>query len=345
MSEDDKRDFSSLVTKLGEMVTLLTETQKEAQNYLEFIGQDSTRKLPNETTQQAIDKIENLLNNINNINEKRKNVIQVSENAIGVIKTTLSFVEDLVNTSKQNETRDAETSNELIKKVIYLEEEKMKEEIKPKNDWILNRKKEFEERRKQLETSFLNTNLFEKTHEILSIADLRKIEEWTSMKATDVIFDSLTDNFEKTKNDFAEKVFNQESILLVIEDTKGNKFGGFVKTKINEREKYLYDQNGFVFSLVSKTKLTTPTKFLSTDQNSQFMLYGDTNEELCGVGGGHDIALFKKGSGQCYCDQYSFDYKGMSNVLCGSQNFVPKHFIVVQMKDLSEVQNNVIQQV
>ena len=69
--------------------------------------------------------------------------------------------------------------------------------------------------------------------------------------------------------------------------------------------------------------------------------YQKSNSILLGIGGGHDIRVYKKGQNGSCCHQTdsatSFNYEGISCSLCSSSNsgrqyFTPKRITVIQMK-------------
>ena len=49
----------------------------------------------------------------------------------------------------------------------------------------------------------------------------------------DVIFNSDKDKWEYRNSEFSEKLVGKKNIVVVIEDTNGNKFGGYVGNVIN----------------------------------------------------------------------------------------------------------------
>ena len=54
---------------------------------------------------------------------------------------------------------------------------------------------------------------------------------------------------------------------------------------------------------------------------------------LFAFGWSGDICVCKQNNKtQPYCKQYSFEYEGISNALCGKYYFTPKRIIVIEMK-------------
>ncbi|GAB1224869.1 hypothetical protein ENUP19_0223G0022 [Entamoeba nuttalli] len=124
-----------------------------------------------------------------------------------------------------------------------------------------------------------------------------------------------------------------ENIIIIIEDTEGNKFGGYVNSKIDKDEWYINDSQSFVFSLESNGRMKGMTKFDIKEPEYAFYLYNQSNNYLFSFGYRHDICVYKENiKTQTYCDQDSFEYKGIQYSLCGKYYFTPKRFIVIEMK-------------
>ena len=58
-----------------------------------------------------------------------------------------------------------------------------------------------------------------------------QIEEWTTLKCGEIVFDSTKDNWEKETSIFDDCIINKKQLIIIIEDTKGNKFGGYINSK------------------------------------------------------------------------------------------------------------------
>ncbi|BFU26007.1 trichohyalin, putative [Entamoeba histolytica] len=123
--------------------------------------------------------------------------------------------------------------------------------------------------------------------------------------------------------------------MIVIEDEEGNKFGGYVNSKIDEVESCITDQKSFLFSLESNGRIEEMKKFDIKEQEYAFYLNSQTDDCLFSFGYG-DIVVFKENDKTLsYCQQDSFSYKGISNMICGKQlpeHFIPKRIIVIEMK-------------
>ena len=80
----------------------------------------------------------------------------------------------------------------------------------------------------------------------------RNQKEWTSRKVSNILFDSDIDNWNQNTSVFDQRIINKEHIIIIIEDSNGNKFGGYVNSKIDEVNDWINDPKSFLFSLESK---------------------------------------------------------------------------------------------
>ncbi|BFU24681.1 trichohyalin, putative [Entamoeba histolytica] len=141
-----------------------------------------------------------------------------------------------------------------------------------------------------------------------------QLEEWTNRKVFNILFDSDIDNWSKDTSVFYQRIKNKEHIIIIIEDEEGNKFGGYVDSKIDKvgADDWINDSKSFVFSL---------------DQ---------TDNCLFAFGYYGDICVHKANyKTKSFCYQDSFEYEGIPNALCGKQHpyrFTPKRIIVIEMK-------------
>ncbi|BFU22331.1 trichohyalin, putative [Entamoeba histolytica] len=121
----------------------------------------------------------------------------------------------------------------------------------------------------------------------------------------------------KSTSVFDQKIINKEHIIIIIEDEEGNKFGGYVNSKIDKVGNgfigdYIYDSKSFVFSLESNGRIEGMMKFDIKLQQYAFILYNQS----------HD------------CFQNCFEYNGIENALCGKEIpecFTSKRIIVIEM--------------
>ena len=127
---------------------------------------------------------------------------------------------------------------------------------------------------------------------------------------------------------------NKSNLMIVIEDDKNNKFGGYISSKIYKYDSWITDSNAFVFSLKSNGRLNGMKKFNITEPQHAFILCQKSDSYyLFSIGAGVDIGVYKKNySNGGWGTQCSFNYEGHQDVLKGSDfNFEMKRFVVIQM--------------
>ncbi|BFU22821.1 trichohyalin, putative [Entamoeba histolytica] len=149
---------------------------------------------------------------------------------------------------------------------------------------------------------------------------IKQIEELTEKRINNIIFDSDKDDWNKNTSVFDQRIWNKEYVIIIIEDSEGNKFGGYVNSKIDKigTGECINDSKSFVFSLESNGRIEGMKKF-------------DIKKSTI------DIAVFKENDKtKSYCCQYSFEYEGIKSALCGKEYpnnyFTPKRIIVIEMK-------------
>ena len=164
----------------------------------------------------------------------------------------------------------------------------------------------------------------------VSEKEVQIIENWCDMTLNDVIFDSNYDDWKIGTSVFHEKLFGKENIIIIIEEEKGNVFGVFLNTIINDirivdEDELFYgrtiaDMNAFTFSLRSNGRIPQPEKYPMREEYMEwaFQLFDENFPVLCNIGGGNDIAIMRDGmklTGTTV--QSSFDYLGKQDVFVG----------------------------
>ncbi|BFU24708.1 trichohyalin, putative [Entamoeba histolytica] len=162
---------------------------------------------------------------------------------------------------------------------------------------------------------------------------IKQIEELTEKRISNILFDSDKDDWKINTSVFEERIWNKEHIIIIIEDEDGNKFGGYVNSKIDKVDDWIYDSKSFVFSLESNGRMKGMKKFDIKEPQYAFYLYNQSDDYLFAFGYGSDIDVYKENNKTySYCVQCSFEYKVISNALCGKYHFTPKRIIVIEMK-------------
>ncbi|BFU24127.1 predicted protein [Entamoeba histolytica] len=334
--------IKEVVETLPNIQQSIDDTTKNYQYYIGSIKNEVFKIKENETYSEAIKRGEGIIDRIDEVVRRRKLVIEKSQETIKQIEIMKKQMSRIIEECNNDEETLSKTRNELIDKIISIEEMKMKDKIlrkpeetdtitsefnKKKEDWktyytdYLERKKRKEEERKRQELERLTRILGEAS--------------WTNRKIGNILFDSDNDNWNILTSVFDQKMMNKEHLIIIIEDTKGNKFGGYVNSKIDKCSHYIDDSKSFVFSLESNGRMKGMMKFDIKQPQYAFYLNNKYDNYLFSFGL-DDIFVYKENDKtQSHCYQHSFEYEGISNALCGKQlpnNFTPKRIIVIEMK-------------
>ncbi|BFU23421.1 predicted protein [Entamoeba histolytica] len=344
--------IKEVVETLPNIQQSIDDTTKNYQYYIGSIKNEVFRIKPNETYSEAIKRGEGIFDRIDETERRRKVVIEKSHETINQIEIMKKQMSRIIEECKIDEETLSKTRNELIDKIISTEEMKMKDKIfreteekdtitsefnKKKEEWqtyysdyLERKKREEEERRKKEERKKQEQ---EKRLRIMkgmnTIEEMLQLEEWTNRKVGNILFDSDKDDWKVNTSVFDQRIMNKEHIIIIIEDEEGNKFGGYVNSKI-DKVGWINDSKSFVFSLKSNGRMKGMMKFDIKEPQHAFCLYNQSHKCLFEFGG--DILVCKenyKTASHCYQD--SFDYKGISKALCGKYYFTPKRIIVIEM--------------
>ncbi|BFU25338.1 predicted protein [Entamoeba histolytica] len=338
--------IKEVVKPLPNIQQSIDDTTKNYQYYIGSIQNEVFKIKPDETYEQAIKRGEGIIDKMHETERRRKIVTEKGEetiNQIEIMKNKMSRIIEECNSDK--ETLD-KTRNELIDKIISIEEMIMKNKIfrKPKErDTIaeeFNKKKEewekhysdYLERKKRKEEERLRIMKGMNTME-----EMLQLEEWTNRKVGNILFDSDKDDWNVNKSVFDERIMNKEHIIIIIEDEDRNKFGGYVNSKVDKIHSYIKDSKSFVFSLESKGRIEGMKKFDIKHTENTFYLHSQSSDGLFGFGKyGSDIFMCKENNKtKSWCYQYSYSYEGISNTLCGKEypdRFTTKRIMVIEMK-------------
>ena len=82
-------------------------------------------------------------------------------------------------------------------------------------------------------------------HYNLDIKEIQQIEIWSNKQIGELIFDTKKDNQNGKESVFVDKVFNKPNLIFVIEDTEGNKFGGYSHVACSVFNRTSNDKNSF----------------------------------------------------------------------------------------------------
>ena len=272
------------------------------------------------------------------------------------LKKDFSTEEECITKPEESENeRNKKECEELLKEITEKEEsmKKIKEDIEKEKKEMLSIKVELEELMRELKKERNEFN--EKKSEYIQKNEIynyipnikynllnhqiKQLEEWTSLKCSDVLFDSDRDNWKERTSVFDSKIIGNKQLVFLIEDEDGEKFGYYLNSEIidNYISTMKTDQKSFLFNLESNGRLSEAMKFEIKDKyKGGYKLCDKSQYWLIELG---DIRLFKennKNDSHCYQNDDIFDYHGIDKALCGKKefynSFIPKRIVVIQMQ-------------
>ena len=188
------------------------------------------------------------------------------------------------------------------------------------------------------------------TIDILSSDQIHQLEEWTELKCSEIVFDSIKDDWNERTSIFNERIIGKKRLLFLIKEKDNELFGYHFAPEIVDEmndydlhERLSADETCFSFILSSPRKSFQPMKYeVNKLENGGLLLFDndDAKGRLISLG---DITLMKEMDRQyCICLQSgSFNYHGVKNPLCSKtvKSFPPKvddyfvvdRIVVVQM--------------
>ena len=252
----------------------------------------------------------------------------------------------------------------LIEEIKELEQEMLEDKLKfskKKNELIEKIKEKMEKNSKEyeIEEEYWNgekINIFSIEKELKMKKEIfdsnfeeKEIEEniikISGMSIKEEIFHSDQNKWEINNSEFCEKLNGKRNIIIVIKDTEGNIFGGYISTDMIEN-KYLFDNNGYLFSIKKNGEITNKKYSIKNNEYS-FTIETDNSPGLFSFGGEDkgnknyfkDICIYKKDykSKNNFCKQHSYEYYGEENALIGKQEFEIKKIIVYEMEETVEM--------
>ncbi|BFU26557.1 predicted protein [Entamoeba histolytica] len=314
--------YKELVETLQYIQQSIDDT-KDYKCYLGSIKNEVFEIKDDETYSEAIKRGEGIFDRIDETERRRILVIEKGQEIVNKIKTVADKISRIIEECNNDEETVNKVKNELIDKIISIEEMIMKEEInkiktrfnknkeereKRYSDYLERKMRKEDERKKQEQEERLQRMRGMSTPKY----QIEQIEEWTERKVGNVLFDSDIDDWKEDTSVFGER--------------KIDKYG----------YDWINDSKSFVFSLESNGRIEGMMKFDIKQPQFAFYLHNQSCDCLFGFGNGHDIRVCKENDKtKSWCEQCSFEYKGISNTLCGKlypDRFTPKRIIVIEMK-------------
>lgn len=246
-------------------------------------------------------------------------------------------IDKFIETCENEKDLLAKNNNEIIKQLnqlndILVNNIEIRKTLNKQNEMLY--KEEPNEEIERLKNELQKEKLKQLERFNLTSIEKNQLEEWTGRKITEVIFNSDYHDWKCNTSVFGAIVMDKPKLILMIEDMKGNKFGAFNSNPISKVGGFTYDSNAFVFSLQSKGRLNEMKKFPISKSSEAFFMYPRNHHWLISIGsdggknGKDDITIMKQdcqyispGNG---CVQYTYQYYGIENALCGSSSFSVK---------------------
>ena len=278
-------------------------------------------------SQNIIIELNQLKNDLTNLTNLTYYIYEVTNQNINSLNVYLNsnFVKKEEIETIINEL-SMKNKNRIFKNHIKAKE---KQRINEKTHTKMNSKDEFSEE--------LVKNEYNLTSE-----QNQKLEEWTGLHCSDILFDSDVDDWSNPEN-FNKKIIEKQQLTFLIEDEDGELFGYYFDTKILKTYNYYQetDSNSFHFNLQSKNqRLKEPMKFKIKDlKKGAIQLYDNSDQWLIVFGDIYLKNFIYKNESYCYQSENYFNYNGTENALCGKEPenygemyFTPKRILVIQME-------------
>ncbi|EDR23016.1 hypothetical protein EDI_123210 [Entamoeba dispar SAW760] len=333
----ENRWWDEILQRKEEVEELLKQTKQEGIS-IEQLEQQNVNNHEND----LIDNTEEILNKI-------KWKIQLTEEKISKRNVILQHLKEGVNKIKRiNQKQEdeeiimKEITNDIVRKLIFIEENKYKEEIKEIEskcqEMINKRKEEFQLRRTELNNMkfIIPKKIGIIPFKLKMDKELRIIGEhyiylqnWCNLNECQIVFDSSHNSHEQ----FNYKIMNKPNLYFINFDEFGYVFGAFVSVPIHETNKFISDPNHFIFSLKKST--FKPMKWNPIGDNSSNALFVYKNESyLYQVGHIGCFIIHQTGVADSYCKNLQIAYLGAPSSLSNTdsfEDFSVTRVVVIQM--------------
>ena len=152
---------------------------------------------------------------------------------------------------------------------------------------------------------------------------VKQIEEWTLSTFSDVIFDFNYCDWSMNTSIFGKSLIGRSNLIIYMEDTKGNVFGGYINETIMEIHPFIEDPRAFVFSLHSNGRFNKPMKFEIKSDKAKKAFHISKEDEFYGElfsFGYSDICIVKKDATiRNHCKQDIYNYHAKRKTLVGKE--------------------------
>ena len=322
--QENKREtetMEELVEKLTKQIQKLHKQQKDYSN---------TRKeeiLIDDQTIEECTLLENGESILDRQMTEKHRIVNLSELKTEIEITINVLSNQMSKTSEWIENEDGKITNkinETIETMKNIRQRKADKDKKANQSRKRTTQGECEDDNEELEKTLKN---FKEEREILSKNRNRELSELTGMEIEEILFDSTIHSWDSDESEFAERIEGHKNICVVIEDRKGNVFGGYSSKQI-ELNKYLFDTKSYLFSIKRNKKYSLKKYPLKNMNAADFIVYINEFDVLFTFGaeitetnlGEKDIVVYKKDLDIFnFCNQHSYEYYGEEDALCDNR--------------------------
>lgn len=169
----------------------------------------------------------------------------------------------------------------------------------------------------------INSKIFKSHNEITFINSGIQKSLNKPIKNMELIYRASRDG-DNSKN-FHSKCDGKSNTLTVIKTSVGKRFGGFTAGEWSSEQNYIQDDKAFLYSIDQKEFY-----FIKNDQK-EYAIYCN-NKYGPAFGKGHDLYISSNcRNNSSFTKQESYDYKGKTDTLVGSQKFSAIDYEVYQI--------------
>ncbi|BFU18607.1 hypothetical protein EHI8A_040780 [Entamoeba histolytica HM-1:IMSS-B] len=161
------------------------------------------------------------------------------------------------------------------------------------------------------------------------------IENWCGLKNHLILFDSSLPNGNSNET-FASSVLNHSNIVILVFDSLGNIFGGYMKKPIQKTDSLIIDSNHFLFSLKKKNYLQPLQVLPKKDKLVGLYVHSTNKNELCYFGDEDNgwLSIQKTTIPKSVCCSLNMVYDIDNSMINGSngEGFLIDRIVVLEMK-------------
>ena len=284
----------------------------------------------NDCIYHSIEMLENLIETFQtNLNELKSEILSDRERFILSNNDILKILERLETKLTKREIKKLKQSTNDNNQNEINELKKIHEIKMNQNKQI--QRKTIEEEQKRIEQNKRSEHF----KDVLTNEQLKYIEEWTNLPILDIVYNSREESWDIIGNEgshFQENIISKNNLFFYIETEEGDKFGLYVKERINQYGKAIEDNNSFLCSLKSNNFEKYDiigSKTITIHNKQKFDLFEIGDESI----------IIKKGRGKKYsiAKQQSIQKDCLNinkNFLTNrKETFDPKTIVVFQMEE------------